>query len=65
MEEKQSDIHNHIMDIEEQESILKSQEDQSEVTKLKQIVKTIDPKAFVIVTNATEVLGEGFNRTNP
>ncbi|KGA95570.1 membrane protein [Alkalihalobacillus alcalophilus ATCC 27647 = CGMCC 1.3604] len=37
---------------------------QGEVTKLKQIVKTIDPNAFVVVTNATEVLGEGFNRTN-
>ncbi|WP_034747936.1 YitT family protein [Halalkalibacter wakoensis] len=35
---------------------------QTEVTKLKQIVKSVDPKAFVIVTNATEVLGEGFKR---
>lgn len=35
---------------------------QMEVTKLKQIVKNIDPKAFVIVTNATEVLGEGFKK---
>ena len=35
---------------------------QTEVTKLKQIVQKIDPKAFVIVTNATEVLGEGFKR---
>ncbi|UOE96556.1 YitT family protein [Alkalihalobacillus sp. LMS39] len=33
---------------------------QREVTKLKQVVKTADPKAFVIVANATEVLGEGF-----
>lgn len=32
----------------------------NEVTKLTQIVKRIDPDAFVIVTNATEVLGEGF-----
>lgn len=35
---------------------------QSEVTKLKQVVKNIDPLAFVVVTNATEVLGEGFKR---
>ncbi|RXJ01701.1 YitT family protein [Anaerobacillus alkaliphilus] len=35
---------------------------QTEVTKLKQIVKNIDPTAFVIVTNATEVLGEGFKK---
>ncbi|ERN52119.1 hypothetical protein BTR22_17935 [Alkalihalophilus pseudofirmus] len=35
---------------------------QQEVTKLKQIVRAVDPKAFVIVTNATEVLGEGFKR---
>lgn len=31
-----------------------------EITKLKQLVKEVDPSAFVIVTNATEVLGEGF-----
>ncbi|WP_100374022.1 YitT family protein [Bacillus sp. FJAT-45037] len=35
---------------------------QQEVTKLKQIVRAVDPKAFVVVTNATEVLGEGFKR---
>lgn len=34
--------------------------EQSEFTKLKQLVKLIDPKAFVIVTDASEVLGEGF-----
>ncbi|KMK77448.1 YitT family protein [Alkalihalobacillus pseudalcaliphilus] len=49
----------------QEKDILMCVVNQSEVTKLKQIVKTIDPKAFVIVTNATEVLGEGFNRTNP
>nr|WP_307324870.1 YitT family protein [Evansella vedderi] len=32
----------------------------NEVTKLTQIVKTIDPTAFVIVSNASEVLGKGF-----
>lgn len=36
---------------------------QSEFTKLKQTVKHVDPSAFVIVTNAAEVLGEGFKRT--
>lgn len=35
---------------------------QNEVTKLKQVVQKVDPKAFVVVTNATEVLGEGFKR---
>ncbi|MFB6468952.1 YitT family protein [Cytobacillus sp. Hz8] len=36
--------------------------DQSEFTKLKHLVKTIDPSAFVIVMDAAEVLGEGFKR---
>lgn len=36
--------------------------DQTEFTKLKQVVRTIDPSAFVVVTNASEVLGEGFKR---
>ena len=35
---------------------------QTEFTKLKQIVKTVDPSAFVIVSDAYEVLGEGFKR---
>jgi uncharacterized membrane-anchored protein YitT (DUF2179 family) len=34
--------------------------DQTEFTKLKQLVKKIDPAAFVVVMDATEVLGEGF-----
>lgn len=36
---------------------------QTEFTKLKHIIKTIDPAAFVIVSDAYEVLGEGFKRT--
>lgn len=36
---------------------------QTEFTKLKQLVKSIDPSAFVVVMNASEVLGEGFKRT--
>ncbi len=47
---------------EEERDVLMCVVNQTEVTKLKQIVKTVDPKAFVIVTNATEVLGEGFKR---
>lgn len=35
---------------------------QTEFTKLKQVIKTVDPQAFVIVTNAYEVLGEGFKK---
>jgi uncharacterized membrane-anchored protein YitT (DUF2179 family) len=33
---------------------------QSQVTRLKNIVREIDPSAFVIVSNVGEVLGEGF-----
>lgn len=35
---------------------------QTEFTKLKQVIKSVDPKAFVIVSDAYEVLGEGFKR---
>lgn len=35
---------------------------QTEFTKLKQLIKTVDPEAFVIVSDAYEVLGEGFKR---
>lgn len=33
---------------------------QTEFTKLKHIIKTVDPSTFVIVSNAYEVLDEGF-----
>jgi len=33
-----------------------------EVTKLVDVVKEIDPHAFVIINNVHEVLGEGFRR---
>jgi uncharacterized membrane-anchored protein YitT (DUF2179 family) len=36
--------------------------DQTEFTKLKQLVKSIDPSAFVVVVDAAEVHGEGFRR---
>ncbi|MFJ8236691.1 YitT family protein [Ureibacillus sp. NPDC094379] len=35
---------------------------QTEFTKLKHVIKIIDPAAFVIVSDAYEVLGEGFKR---
>ena len=36
--------------------------DQTEFTKLKQVVQQIDHQAFVVVMDAAEVLGEGFKR---
>lgn len=33
---------------------------QSEVSRLKLLVKSVDPDAFVVLTDASEVLGEGF-----
>lgn len=35
---------------------------QTEFTKLKNVVRNVDPQAFVIVSDAYEVLGEGFKR---
>ncbi|WP_274308030.1 YitT family protein [Solibacillus daqui] len=35
---------------------------QTEFTKLKQVIEDVDPQAFVIVSDAYEVLGEGFKR---
>ena len=35
---------------------------QTDFTKLKQVLKAVDPQAFVIVSDAYEVLGEGFKR---
>lgn len=35
---------------------------QTEVTRLKALVKSIDPAAFIILADATEVLGEGFKQ---
>lgn len=35
---------------------------QTEFTRLKQVLKTVDPHAFVIVSDAYEVLGEGFKK---
>lgn len=38
--------------------------DRSQIPRLKEIVKDIDEKAFVILTDAREVLGEGFQNYN-
>lgn len=35
---------------------------QSEIQRLKTIVQSVDPNAFVIISNAHEVLGEGFQK---
>ncbi|KZE70250.1 YitT family protein [Paenibacillus sp. CMAA1739] len=35
---------------------------QNEVTRLKTLVRLVDPEAFVIISNTREVLGEGFKR---
>ncbi|WP_059103355.1 YitT family protein [Shouchella shacheensis] len=44
-------------------SVLMCVVNQTEIAKLKQTARAADPKAFVIVTNASEVLGEGFKNT--
>lgn len=35
---------------------------QNEVPRLKALIRSVDPGAFVIISNAHEVLGEGFKR---
>jgi uncharacterized membrane-anchored protein YitT (DUF2179 family) len=47
---------------EDERPVLMCVVNQTEVTKLKELVRVNDPLAFVIVTNANEVLGEGFKR---
>ncbi|WP_075982936.1 YitT family protein [Bacillus massilinigeriensis] len=47
---------------ESERPVLMAVVDQTEFTKLKHLVETIDPTAFVIVMDAAEVLGEGFKR---
>jgi uncharacterized membrane-anchored protein YitT (DUF2179 family) len=46
----------------EERPVLMCVVNQHEVTKLKEVVRLADPNAFVIVSNATEVLGEGFKK---
>ncbi len=45
-----------------EKDILLSVVTQSEVSRLKELVYEVDPKAFVIVANIHEVLGEGFRK---
>lgn len=47
---------------EDERPVLMCVVDQTEFTKLKQVVRSIDASAFVVVMNASEVLGEGFKR---
>jgi uncharacterized membrane-anchored protein YitT (DUF2179 family) len=47
---------------EDERPVLMCVVNQTEVTKLKELVRLTDPLAFIIVTNANEVLGEGFKR---
>ncbi|MCI3921316.1 YitT family protein [Paenibacillus sp. TRM 82003] len=44
----------------EERTVLMVVVSQTEVTRLKALVQAADPQAFVIITGATEVLGEGF-----
>jgi uncharacterized membrane-anchored protein YitT (DUF2179 family) len=47
---------------EDERPVLMCVVNQTEVTKLKELVRFHDPHAFVVVTDANEVLGEGFKR---
>jgi uncharacterized membrane-anchored protein YitT (DUF2179 family) len=44
----------------EKRTVLMAVVSQTEVTRLKAVVQAADPQAFIIITGATEVLGEGF-----
>ncbi|AOM81945.1 YitT family protein [Salisediminibacterium beveridgei] len=46
----------------EERSVLMCVVGRNEVTGLKRVIQTIDPNAFVIVSNTSEVLGEGFKK---
>ncbi|MDX8044645.1 YitT family protein [Gracilibacillus sp. S3-1-1] len=46
----------------EERKVLMCVVQQNEFSKTTRVIKEIDPNAFVIVMNATEVLGEGFKR---
>lgn len=47
----------------ESKSVLMTVLDQTQFFKLKHIVRNIDPHAFVILVDASEVLGEGFKKS--
>ena len=46
---------------EEKRTVLMVVMEQSEITRFKNLVETIDPTAFIIISNTHEVLGKGFN----
>lgn len=46
---------------EEERTILMVVMDKSEINRFKDLVKSIDPKAFIIISDTHEVLGQGFN----
>jgi uncharacterized membrane-anchored protein YitT (DUF2179 family) len=46
---------------EENRTVLMVVMEQSEITRFKTIVESIDPTAFIIISNTHEVLGRGFN----
>ena len=46
---------------EENRTVLMVVMEQSEITRFKNMVETIDPTAFIIISNTHEVLGKGFN----
>jgi len=45
----------------EERTILMVVMDKSEINRFKELVKSIDPKAFIIISDTHEVLGQGFN----
>ncbi len=45
----------------EKRTVLMVVMEQSEITRFKNLVETIDPTAFIIISNTHEVLGKGFN----
>lgn len=46
---------------EEERTILMVVMDKSEINRFKDLIKSIDPKAFIIISDTHEVLGQGFN----
>ena len=48
----------------EEKKIIITVVNRREVILLKTFIKTIDPKAFVMVSDTNEILGDGFNSLN-
>ena len=58
-------LHGRGMYTRQQKDILLCVLSRKQVPEIKQIVSDIDPDAFVIVSEAREVLGEGFGSSAP